>query len=106
MAWIAAAIGWLKRVISAPATWVAVWIFGVVAGFLTHSDRLALTCFLIAAPALLLSLIADMRRYQAPPEPPDEPMDLASRVHRKKQRKQRRLLESFSRDDTTGHTLH
>jgi len=105
MAWIAAAITRMKRVIAAPPIWGAVWIIGTIAGALTDREGLALGCFLIGAPALLLTQFLDMRRYEAPrQEPAGELPDLATRVRLKKERRNR---EGFTRDcDPTGHTLH
>jgi hypothetical protein len=104
MAWIAAATGGLKRMVYAPPTWIAVWVGGTIAGVLADSERLAVGCFLVGSPALLLTLIADIRRHEARPEPAAEPIDAATRYRMKKARRYR---ESFTRDsDPTGHTLH
>jgi hypothetical protein len=65
MAWIAVAIGRAERVISAPPVWVAVWLIGTAAGILAGREWLTMGSFLIAAPALLLTLFADMRRHEA-----------------------------------------
>jgi hypothetical protein len=105
MAWVAAMIARLKRVVNAPVTWGAVWIGAPDAGYLADSEWLALSLFLIGAPALLLTLYADMRRYAAPrPSPAYEPPDRATRIL---MARNRRVLKDFTREiDTTGHTLH
>lgn len=93
---IAAAIGRVRRAFSAPPAWVAVWLIGTAAGILAGREWLAVSCFLIAAPALLLTLFAELRGHEAPRLPPaGEPPDLAARMLWKRQR---RLLESFARD--------
>jgi hypothetical protein len=104
MPWLAAALKWLKQLVTAPACWLTVWIGGVVAGILAHCDRLALGAFLIAAPALLLTLFLDMKRYEIPPRPAKLPPDRATRILLARQR---RIVKDFARDsDASGHTIH